>query len=319
MLQQVGELHSTLISLRPPVVILPHANADIDAVASAVGVQSFLKKHGIASVLFFPSLSAPAAKILRDFAIDYATDLDLDGKDVVVVDTSSSSMLPVDIFPSRRVVVLDHHDGGDLRGYVFATPSLSEIIADLLLMDGVRDRRAYTLLAAGIYSDTAGLIAADAHSLKTLGSILEHVDMDVGDIARIVSSRPNVSERIARLKAARKMKIHRFGDFVVVTSKSGAFEGSIAWFFILAGADVALVAGRDRIIARMSNDFIFRTGVDLTDLFSAVAKKIGASWGGHPGAAGMRVSDVDSALEALLSELGTLLHDRGFHFVRRDY
>jgi len=319
MLPRVGELRRDLSSLRPPVMIVPHTNADVDAVASAVGVQSFLEHRGVPSVLLFPSVSAPAAKILRDFAVDYSAATDVSGKDVVVVDTSSSSMLPIDVGTARRVLVLDHHRGGDLEGYVFDTPSLSEVVAELLLADGIRDRRAYTLLAAGMYSDTAGLVAALPRTLITLGRVLERVDMNVGDVARIVSHRPSVSERIARLKALRKVQIHRFGEFIVATAKTGSYEGSIAWLFVLAGADVSFVAGKNRVVARMSDDFTVRTGIDLTDVFSAASERIGASWGGHPGAAGMHVSDSGSALEVLLSVLDDLLRERGFHFVRADY
>jgi len=315
----VGELRQRILSLRPPIFIVPHVNADVDAVASAVGLQSFLDRHGVESVLFFPSLSAPAAKLLRDFAVDYTTNADVSGKDVLVVDTSSSSMLPMDLSAARRVFAVDHHRGGDLNGCIFDTPSLSEAVAELLMMDGIRDRRAYALLAAGVYADTAGLVAAQPSTLVTLGRLLELAGMGVGDVARLVSHRPSVSERIARLKALRKMEIHRFGEFIVVTARSGAYEGSVAWLFVLAGADVALVAGENRVIARMSDEFMIRTGIDLTDLFSAVSVKIGASWGGHPGAAGMHVADPIAAISAVLSELEKLLQGKGYRFVRKSY
>ena len=319
MLPQVGELRRDLTTLNSPVVIIPHVNADIDAVASALGLQTFLSRHSISSSLFFPSLSAHAAKLLKDFAVNYSTSTDVSGKDVVVVDTSSSSMLPIGVSSARRVLVVDHHEGGDLDGYIFKAPSLSEVVADLLLMDGIRDRRAYALLAAGIYSDTANLLAAPSRTLITLGRLLERVDMSIGDVARTISYRPGVPERIARLKALRRMNIHRFGEFVVVTAKSGAYEGSIAWLFVLAGADAAFVAGKDRVIARISDDFMVRTGMDLTGVFSAVSEKIGARWGGHPGAAGMHVADTEEALSTILFEIGELLRGRGFRFVRANY
>lgn len=315
----VGELRRHVLSLRPPVLIIPHVNADVDAVASAVGLQSFLESHGVRSLLFFPSLSAPAAKVLKDFAVGYTTGADVSDRDVLVVDTSSSSMLPLDLSAARRVLTVDHHEGGDLEGCVFDTPSLSEVVAELLMADGVRDRRAYALLAAGVYADTAGLVAARPSTLVTLGRVLELAGMGVGDVARIVSHRPPVSERIARLKALRRMEIHRFGEFIVVTARSGAYEGSAAWLFVLAGADVALVAGENRVVARMSDEFMARTGIDLTDLFSAVSVKIGASWGGHPGAAGMHVADPLTAISAVLSELEKLLRERGYRFVRKSY
>lgn len=315
----MNELHSALLSLRPPVFIVPHMSADIDAVASAVGVQSFLNAHNVPSILLFPSLSAPAAKLLKDFAVNYSSKGATSGKDVVVVDTSSSAMLPLRLDTARRVLVVDHHHGGDLEGYVFETPSLSEVVAELLLEDGVRDRRAYALLATGIYSDTARLLAAQPSTLITLGRVLKLASMSLGDVMRLTSQKPSISERVARLKALKRVEIHRFGEFIVATAKSGAHEGSVAWFFVLAGADIAFVAGKGRVIARASDDFMIKTGIDLNDIFSAVSEKITVQWGGHPGAAGMRVKDANSALSTILSELGTLLRARGFHFIRVDH
>ncbi len=320
MLPKVGELRSTLLSLRPPVLILPHVNADVDAVASAVGVHSLLRKHDIGSVLFFPSLSAPAARLLKDLAVDYVTDSDVSGRDVVVVDTSSSAMLPVDVYPARRLVVVDHHKGGDLRGFIFDTPSLSEVVAALLLSEGLRDERAYLALSAGIFDDTAGLIAATPSTLGILSRAMAAAKLEaVSDVVRLVSERRSVSERIARLKALRRARIHRLGDFVVVTSDAGAYEGSVAWEFINAGADAAFVAGRGRVIGRLSDEFILRTGVDLTDVFSRVSQKAGEKWGGHPAAAGIHASDPKETLEHVLDVLSDLLKKRGFSFVRRDY
>ncbi len=320
MLRQVGELRTTLLSLRPPVLILPHVNADMDAVASALGVHTFLRHHCIASALFFPSLSASAAKLLKDLAVDYSTDLDVAGRDVVVVDTSSSSMLPVDVYPARRLVVVDHHRGGDLRGFIYDAPSLSEVVASLLLADGIRDERAYLALAAGIYSDTAGLIAATPFTLEILSKTLAAARAEaLSDVIRLVSQRRTVFERIARLKALRRAKIHRFGEFVVVTSDAGAYEGGIAWEFINAGADAAFVAGKKRVVARLSDDFILRTGIDLSDIFSRVAEELGGNWGGHPAAAGMHVSHPKKALVLVLDVLADLLRRTGFSFTRRDY
>ncbi len=314
------DIRSALLSLHPPVLVIPHVNADLDAVASAVAVQTYLRHHGISAALFFPSLSAPAARVLKDLALRYSTDAQVKNRDVVVVDTSSTSMLPIDVYPARRLVVLDHHRGGDLRGFIFDTPSLSEVVADLLLSEGIRDERTYFLLALGIYSDTAGLLSARADTLSVLSSVLGFAGVSsISDIVRVVDYRGSVSERVARLKALRRHRIHRFGDYIVVTSTVGAFEGSVAWELVRAGADLSFVAGRGRVIGRASEDFISRTDIDLLDVFSRLSEELGGSWGGHPAAAGIHVDDPGKALETILSVVGNLLREKGHAFVRRDY
>jgi len=317
---QVGELRSTLLSLRPPVVIAPHVNADVDAVASALGVRAFLKHRNIPSVLLFPSLSATAADFLKTLRVNYMEDAEVKGRDVVIVDTSSSSMLPLDVFSARKVVVIDHHRGGDLRGFVFDTPSLSEVMGELLLSSDAGDAKTYRALAGGIYADTAGLISAKPSTLRILSQLLERAGVDdVDTIARLVSRRMGVSERIARLKALRRTEIHRFGDFVVATSRAGAYEGSVAWELINAGADVAFVAGKGRIIGRASGDFIRRTGIDLPMILRVVARETGGSWGGHSAAAGIHVDDPGAALKLTLDVLRKLLAERGYVFIPRTY
>ncbi|HID73342.1 TPA: hypothetical protein EYP38_05365, partial [Candidatus Micrarchaeota archaeon] len=242
-------LLSKLVVLAPPVAVIPHENADIDAAASAAGIVRFFRFIGKESVLFAPSLSAPAARLLEKLKIEYVPEYDVSGKDVVVVDTVSRHMIPVDLSGARRVVMVDHHPGEHPYDVVvYDACSCSEIVAELLLHNGVRDERTFLALAAGIVADTAGLHAADARSLGTLARLLEAVNADMSDVFDLIVERRDISERLARLRSLERAEIHRFGDFLVVLSRVGAFEASAAMTLLLAGADVALVYSDRRLV-----------------------------------------------------------------------
>ena len=101
----------------------------------------------------------------------------------------------------------------------------------------------------------------------------------------------DISEKVAKLKAARRSKIYNSNDFLVVTSKVGAFESSAASVLVRLGADVAFAGATDEkglmlISGRCKNTFIDKTGFSLVkDVFSELGKYIEGEGGGHPAAA----------------------------------
>lgn len=313
-------LLSRLVSLTPPVVVIPHENADIDAVASAAGITRFFQFINKESVLFAPSLSAPAARLLEKLNIEYVAEYDVSDKDVVVVDTVSEHMIPADLSDARRVVMVDHHPGEHpYDAVVYDACSCSEIVAELLLHNGVLDERTFKALAAGIVADTAGLHAANAQSLTILAKLLEAADMDMSDVFDLIVERRDISERLARLKSLERAEIHRFGEFLVVLSNVGAFEASAAMTLLLAGADIALVYSDKRLVGRESKQFYKKFGITLLDIFSEIAGSVGGMFGGHPLAAGMATPDPERAARAAVDVIRKHLKKSGYSFVHRIY
>ena len=313
-------LLSRLVVLRPPVVVVPHEGADVDAVASAVGLVRFFRALEKEAVALIPSLSAPASRLLQALGLASTSAYPVEGQDVVVVDTVSPHMIPVDVSRARRVVMVDHHPGEHpFDAVVYDVRSCSEIVAELLFHADVYDEPVYLALAAGIVSDTAGLHGADHRSLSTLSRILRAIDKDLSDVYEVLLPRRDISERIARLRALERSEIHRFGDYLVVLSRVGAFEASAASVIVQAGADVALVYSDKRLTGRMAPRFQRETGVDLLSIFSRVQSLVGGSFGGHPLAAGMVVEDPEKAARAAVDATEALLRERGFSFVHRVY
>ncbi len=313
-------LLSRLVALRPPVVVIPHEGADVDAVASAVGLVRFFRALEKDAVALIPSMSAPASRLLQALGLEYVSEYPVEGRDVVVVDTVSPHMIPVDLSNARRVVMVDHHPGEHpFDAVVYDVRSCSEIVAELLFHADVYDESVYLALAAGIVADTAGLHGADHRSLSTLSRILKKVGKDLSDVYELLVPRRDISERIARLRALERSEIHRFGDYLVVLSRVGAFEASAASVIVQAGADIAFVYSDQRLTARMSPRFHRETGVDLLAIFSRVQSVVGGSFGGHPLAAGMAVDDPEKAARVAVEATEALLRERGFSFVHRVY
>ncbi len=315
--QRVRDLRATLLALTPPVLVLPHSRADVDALSSAHGVAYFLNHHGIPARVCAPSVSASAALLAERLGFVHDSSCDLAGKDVVVVDTSSTDMLDLDLSAARTVVSIDHHRGGDIPGYVFDAPATAAIVLDLVL--GIADCKLLSFLAAGIVADTAGLYVADAEALSALSSIFSRCSLRVSDVLDLMDSEPPIYERIARLRALERMRVYAVGDHVLVTSRVSSFEGSSAWLLVQAGADLAFVGGNDRISARLSPRFLKRTGITLHDVFSRLAADVGGSWGGHDAAAGMHTENVDIVLRAVPAVVSELLKQRGLSYSIRAY
>ncbi|MFX1264814.1 MAG: DHHA1 domain-containing protein, partial [Promethearchaeota archaeon] len=116
--------------------------------------------------------------------------------------------------------------------------------------------------------------------------------------------RPDRSERIARLKAAGRLNVHTFDDWIIATTKVKAFEASACRGLIDLGADVAIVGGvtangEVRLSSRSTRDFSTMTGVNLgTDVMEPLGELIGGEGGGHANAAGANgTRNRDDALE----------------------
>jgi nanoRNase/pAp phosphatase (c-di-AMP/oligoRNAs hydrolase) len=104
----------------------------------------------------------------------------------------------------------------------------------------------------------------------------------------------NNPERIARLKAAQRIRLERVEGWLVAFSEIGSYHASAARALLNLGAHIAAV-GRlknDEIALtfRSSREFFETTGFHLaTDLAMPLGEEMGGTGGGHPTAAAVRV------------------------------
>jgi len=292
-------------SSRP--LILGHQNADPDAVCA---MMAFAKMYRIINPNGTPTLIANDLSRLSNQVLDTFVSgepiLEVEGIAgdlVILIDTNSVFQLgpkfqkiPQD--PSRTIVI-DHHEINpetevlsDHRMVRSDRSSTCEIMADLFNQYSIPiDPTTANLLLTGIIFDTRRFYFADVLTLQTAINLIEY-GADYEQCIRALLMRPDRSERIARLKAAGRVKIHSIEDWIIVTSKIGAFEASVCRALLDMGADVAIVGGSPskeivRISSRSTREFYTSTAINLgKDVMEPLGSIIGGEGGGHANAAG---------------------------------
>jgi nanoRNase/pAp phosphatase (c-di-AMP/oligoRNAs hydrolase) len=100
-----------------------------------------------------------------------------------------------------------------------------------------------------------------------------------------------MSKRVAMLKAAQRLELHKMDDRLVVFSELSSFEADAAAMFVRMGADVAIVGSKEkddiRLCGRAREDFCKEVPLHLGEIMSELGKKFNGTGGGHAGAASM--------------------------------
>ncbi|NOZ77287.1 MAG: hypothetical protein GXO65_06425 [Euryarchaeota archaeon] len=290
------------------ILILTHINADLDALGSAVALKRYLA--GIApeagTSIVVPGGPSAYGRLLLDALCEET--LPRAGERagyLFLLDTPTLDQIgPLD--PTKLgdfIAVIDHHaphpdtrEVADLYLVREAASSTCEILYPYL-RDHIRDDRDAALaLLCGIMADSARLRYATGGTIHVLSDLLETSGLELEDANGFLQVPEDISRRTAHLKAAQRAELHRFGDWLVVTSRVNAFASSAAMHLLHLGADCALVASRDggevRIHGRARGRFVRETGISLgSDIMPELGRLLGGSGGGHAGAAGARGRD----------------------------
>jgi len=279
----------SFVSRCKSVLYLCHRNADPDAVGSAFALAgAFGGGLGAADDLSRTG-EALSDLIGADIMINPSPeDWDL----IVVVDTSVR--LQLGTIPLSRYGLVDHHQDEGLReGAEFyiqrPAKSTAEIVWKILKENGRKPNREMALgLLVGIISDTGRFKRASAESFLAASELLEAGEFEYNEALQALSLAPDISQRIAVLKAASRAKIERQGEWLIAVSRTNSFEGSAASALIDLGADVAFVAGkhgdRVRISARSSRKATI-AGLNLNQILAEIGRAHGGDGGGHSSAA----------------------------------
>jgi nanoRNase/pAp phosphatase (c-di-AMP/oligoRNAs hydrolase) len=108
------------------------------------------------------------------------------------------------------------------------------------------------------------------------------------------------------LKAGRRSRLFKIGDWIVALSHVSAYEASAARAMIDLGAHVAAVAGEKEgnveISLRSALDFHTKTGIHLgKDVAKPLGEYLDGTGGGHATAAGVNgKGDVEAGLKRCL-------------------
>ena len=282
------------------VLYLCHRNADPDAIGSSFALaQAFGGCLGAVD-----DLSRTGASLAKTIEACPIMNPDLEDYDLVVLVDTSVANQAGDRLPACYALVDHHLDAGLLDQALFyiqrPARSTSEIVWKILKDSGKRPGHKAALgLLAGIISDTGRFKRASPEAFAAASELLAAGGFDYEEALEALSLPPDLSQRIAVLKAASRSRFERQGDWLVAWTTVNSFEGSACMALKEMGADVALVAGmhggKVRISGRSSREAA-RRGLNLAEVLSRTAKEFGGQGGGHRSAAAMEAAGDPAAI-----------------------
>jgi bifunctional oligoribonuclease and PAP phosphatase NrnA len=310
-------------------LIMGHQNADPDAICSMLAFARLYKSlnpEGVVTMMA-DDLSRLSKQVMESLGFDDeilevpSSNYDL----VILMDTNSALQLGTDFqeIPTdpKKTIIIDHHEPNPeveslathriIRSDRFST---CEILVDVFKDVEIEiDPNVANLLLTGIIFDTRRFFFTDLSTLQTSIKLVD-AGADYEKCVKSLQIRPDRSERIARLKAASKTKVHLFGDWTIVTSTINAFEASACRALIEMGADVAIIGGHPaknkvRLSSRSTRDFYDSTKINLgTDVMEPLGTIIDGKGGGHANAAGANgTKNLSAALDKAIDLIRAII------------
>ncbi len=297
-------------------VLLCHHNADPDAIGAAFAFKGLLKhlRPNLETEIAAASGTSKLSKAMMNaLPIELVDNPRIEKADLIVLlDTNTLQQLDEwseRIKPDKPLVVVDHHASHpetERRATLSVTDETSSSTCEIVyrlfkeaeLEPNSDEAKALFL---GIAFDTRHFIIATSDTLKVVSDLVE-AGVIVQETLPILSLPMEHPERIARIKAANRMKLLTIDDWLIALSHVSAYQASACRALIALGAHVAVVAGKKhneiQVSFRASREFYAETGVHMgTDLAKPLGDFLGGMGGGHAGSAGANgVGDVDACL-----------------------
>jgi len=303
------------------VVLLCHHNADPDAICSAYAFASLLKhsrQHLEVEIGAAQGISRLSKQLLKYLPIDVKTQPNVEKANaIVLLDTNTIQQL--DNLAERvktskaPIIVIDHHAAHPETEHVAKicitneeASSTCEIVYDFFRQMGSKpSENEAKALFLGIAFDTRHFVLATSSTLKIVAELID-VGVNAQETLSLLSLPMDFSERVARLKASRRARLLKIGEWIVALSHVSAYQASAARAIIDLGAHVAVVAGQKNenieISLRCAREFHEKTGIHLgKDIAKPLGEFLQGMGGGHATAAGVNGSgDVETGLKRCL-------------------
>jgi nanoRNase/pAp phosphatase (c-di-AMP/oligoRNAs hydrolase) len=295
-----------LRGLRGKTLVTFQSIGDLDGVCSALALKELFPG---AEVRMIDSVNSQTKKLLNALGIDLKKIDSLEKyENIVLVDVSNKDLLgdwgeKIADFAGKKIV-LDHHFHSQKlpasMTYIDSKKvACCEIVFELLKKQGKINQKNSLLLACGIIADSAFFKSASPLMFKALGELIEKSGKSYGEIMELISTAPDVSEKIAFLKSAGRARLKRAGDFLIAVSEAGSFELGCASALVSIGADFAFVgnAAEGRISGVKKNTVKY---VNIGVVMERAGKILRGSGGGHENVGGAtgKPELVDEALDA---------------------
>ncbi len=303
------------------IVLLCHHNADPDAICSAYAFAGLLKRLRPSlevEIGAAQGISRLSKHILKHLPINVNTKPNVEKADIIVLlDTNTIQQLDnlAEKVKSTKapIIVIDHHAAHPETQQVAKicitneeTSSTCEIVYDFFRKESIKpSENEAKALFLGIAFDTRHFVLANSSTLKTVAELID-IGMNAQETLSLLSLPMDFSERVARLKACRRAKLLKVGEWIIALSNVSAYQASAARAIIDLGAHVAVVAGQKNenleISLRCTRDFHEKTGVHLgKDIANPLGESLQGMGGGHATAAGVNgTGDVETGLKRCL-------------------
>ena len=313
------------------VLIVGHQNADPDAVCSAYLLSRALRhmnRRLRVTAVSPDGVSKVSARVLAQlsFKVDDSAQPD-DFDAIFTVDTNTLQQLGSLHQPvknsGRPLIMIDHHAihpetraRADVLVSDEKATSACEVVLELCKAARLRLTKKDALAAfLGLAYETGHFAIATTRSLKLACKLLD-LGVDGTEALKLIRVPMDNSERIARLKSARRMNWESIGGWLTASTTVGSFHASVARSLISLGAHLAIVGGEreDRLTLsfRSTSEFFAGTEFHLgRDLASILGETMNGAGGGHSTAAGATVQGkLDEAIKKSVELFRTYL-DKG--------
>jgi len=302
-------------------VLLCHHNADPDAICSAYAFASLLKRlrpEIEVEIGTAQGISRLSKHLLKYIPIVVKTRPNVESADVIVLlDTNTiqqlNSLAEKVTASKAPIIVIDHHAThpetertAELCITKEDASSTCEIVYEFFKEMSIKpNENEAKMLFLGIAFDTRHFILANSSTFKTVAELV-NIGVNAHETLFLLSLPMDFSERVARLKACRRARLFRIGDWIVAFSHVSAYQASAARALMDIGAHIAVVAGQKNesleISLRCTREFHEKTKIHLgRDVAKPLGEYLGGMGGGHSTAAGVNgVGDVEAGLKRCL-------------------
>jgi nanoRNase/pAp phosphatase (c-di-AMP/oligoRNAs hydrolase) len=303
------------------IVLLCHHNADPDAICSAYAFASLLKQsrpNFEVEIGAAQGLSRLSRHLQEFLPIKVTTQPSIEKADaMVLLDTNTIQQLDnlTEKVKSSKapIIVIDHHAAHPETEQIAKlcitneeSSSTCEIIYSFYKEMSVKpNENEAKALFLGIAFDTRHFVLANSSTLKTVAELID-AGMNAQEALSMLSLPMDFSERVARLKASRRARVFRIGDWIIAFSHVSAFQASAARAMVDLGAHVGAVAGQKNekieISLRCTREFYEKTGIHLgKDIAKPLGEYLHGMGGGHATAAGVNgTGEVKTGLKRCL-------------------
>ena len=303
------------------VLLLCHHNSDPDAICSAYafqGLMRMLKPNMIVEIGTGQGLSRLSKHLLEHVPITVNMSPNVEKAQVIVLlDTNTIQQLgglAERVAKSAApLIVIDHHAAHPTTERLAKlcvtneeAASTCEIVYDFFKQAGAKpgpnEARALFL---GIAFDTRHFVLANSSTFKTIAELCD-IGVNAQEAVSMLALPMDFSERVARMKACRRARLLKIGEWIIALSHVSAYQASAARALVDLGAHIAAVAGQRNenieISLRCTREFNNETGIHLgRDIAKPLGELLQGMGGGHATAAGVNgIGDVETGLKRCL-------------------